>query len=222
MTPANVVTVPVLDQPRLLFPRSLHNLPRFGSTNPENERPLAFSILVSIRISPQPSIHHRLRGVLIASGTVFLCLQPRSEALRLGLRCGVVTDALDTSSVVVYAQVEVSRSAILHERSYLFLLSSICIICLLLSPSPSESTFSPFIFDLSPSCLGTRSSSNILRTTINSMLPLFSSTVLLLGGLVAAAPYADTEEKCHPRTICVDALSPCGVKYGGYAITLTL
>ena len=101
LTPANVVTVPVLDRPRLLFPRSPHNLPRFGSTNPENERPLAFSILVSIRISPQPYIHHRLRGVLIASGTVFLCLQPRSKALRLGLRCGVVTDALDTSSVVV-------------------------------------------------------------------------------------------------------------------------
>ncbi|KAK3336554.1 hypothetical protein B0T19DRAFT_42744 [Cercophora scortea] len=37
---------------------------------------------------------------------------------------------------------------------------------------------------------------------------------LLLAGLAAAAP-TEAADKCHPRTICVDAINACGVKYGG-------
>ncbi|KAK1768353.1 hypothetical protein QBC33DRAFT_557816 [Phialemonium atrogriseum] len=42
--------------------------------------------------------------------------------------------------------------------------------------------------------------------------PMLYSLVLLLG--VAAAVPAP-RESCEPRTICVDAINTCGVKYGG-------
>jgi hypothetical protein len=48
-------------------------------------------------------------------------------------------------------------------------------------------------------------------------VPLFSS-ILLLGGLVAAVPVANVEAQCHSQIICVDSLSPCGIKYGGYEV----
>lgn len=47
-----------------------------------------------------------------------------------------------------------------------------------------------------------------------SVLSLLSP-ILLLGGLAAAAPVATTEVTCLSQTICVDSLSPCGIKYGG-------
>jgi hypothetical protein len=52
-----------------------------------------------------------------------------------------------------------------------------------------------------------------MRST--AVLPLLSS-VFLLGELAAAVPVASLEEPCVPRTICVDAINPCGIKYGGY------
>jgi hypothetical protein len=54
-----------------------------------------------------------------------------------------------------------------------------------------------------------------MRST--AVLPLFSS-VLLFGGLAGAAPVASLEEPCKSRTICVDAINPCGIKYGGYVL----
>ncbi len=47
-----------------------------------------------------------------------------------------------------------------------------------------------------------------------ALLPLFSS-VLLFGGLAAAVPVA-AQEQCLSQIICVDAINPCGIKYGGY------
>ncbi|KAK4128670.1 hypothetical protein N657DRAFT_639159 [Parathielavia appendiculata] len=47
-----------------------------------------------------------------------------------------------------------------------------------------------------------------------AVLPLFSS-ILLLGGMAAAVPVANTDERCKPQIICVDAVNPCGIKYGG-------
>ncbi|KAK3694706.1 hypothetical protein B0T22DRAFT_507444 [Podospora appendiculata] len=44
-----------------------------------------------------------------------------------------------------------------------------------------------------------------------SASPLLFS--LLLTGLAAAAP--TDADRCRPRTICVDAINACGVKYGG-------
>jgi hypothetical protein len=51
-----------------------------------------------------------------------------------------------------------------------------------------------------------------------AVMPLFSS-VLLLGGLAAAVPVVNVDEKCVSQTICVDAINPCGIKYGGYEFT---
>lgn len=41
------------------------------------------------------------------------------------------------------------------------------------------------------------------------------SSILFLGGLTAAVPVA-VEEQCVSQTICIDAVNPCGIKYGGY------
>lgn len=46
-------------------------------------------------------------------------------------------------------------------------------------------------------------------------LSLFSSIIVLFGGLAVAAPVADVEE-CHPQTICIDAINACGIRFGGY------
>ncbi|KAK3987739.1 hypothetical protein QBC44DRAFT_115691 [Cladorrhinum sp. PSN332] len=44
---------------------------------------------------------------------------------------------------------------------------------------------------------------------------LFSS-LLLMGGLAAAAPVAEgAVEQCDEQIICIDAINACGVKYGG-------
>ncbi|KAK4170318.1 hypothetical protein QBC43DRAFT_282918 [Cladorrhinum sp. PSN259] len=45
---------------------------------------------------------------------------------------------------------------------------------------------------------------------------LFSS-VLLMGGLVAAAPVAEAAvDQCdEPKIICIDAINTCGIRYGG-------
>jgi hypothetical protein len=51
-----------------------------------------------------------------------------------------------------------------------------------------------------------------------AVMPLFSS-VLLLGGLAAAVPVVNVDEKCVSQTICVDSINPCGIKYGGYEFT---
>jgi hypothetical protein len=34
-------------------------------------------------------------------------------------------------------------------------------------------------------------------------------------GRVAGAPAATSEEKCQPRTLCVDGINTCGVRFGG-------
>ncbi|KAK0729023.1 hypothetical protein B0T21DRAFT_204917 [Apiosordaria backusii] len=43
------------------------------------------------------------------------------------------------------------------------------------------------------------------------------SSLVVLGGLAVAAPVVDVppEEPCVEQIICIDALSACGVKYGG-------
>lgn len=53
-------------------------------------------------------------------------------------------------------------------------------------------------------------------------VPLLSSIIILLGGPSAAAPLSNVEEPCQPQTVCVDGLSPCGVRYGGYVWLWTL
>jgi len=47
-----------------------------------------------------------------------------------------------------------------------------------------------------------------------TLMPLFSS-IILLGGLAAAIPVGNAVEKCLSQTICVDAINPCGIRYGG-------
>ncbi len=47
-----------------------------------------------------------------------------------------------------------------------------------------------------------------------SILSLLSP-ILLLGELAAAVPVSTTEATCLSQVICVDSLSPCGIKYGG-------
>lgn len=43
----------------------------------------------------------------------------------------------------------------------------------------------------------------------------FIYTLGLLVGHSAAAPAGPSVEACSPRTICVDAINKCGVRYGG-------
>lgn len=51
------------------------------------------------------------------------------------------------------------------------------------------------------------------------LITVFSS-LLLMGGLVAAAPAAEADQCDEPRVICIDAVNACGIKYGGYENSL--
>ncbi|KAK0631899.1 hypothetical protein B0T14DRAFT_490357 [Immersiella caudata] len=48
------------------------------------------------------------------------------------------------------------------------------------------------------------------------LAPLSSLLCLAIPlGRVAGAPAATSDEKCKPRTLCVDGINTCGVRFGG-------
>lgn len=57
----------------------------------------------------------------------------------------------------------------------------------------------------------------LLDPIITMQLTTVFSSLVVLGGLAVAAPVdVPDEEPCVDGIICFDALSACGVKYGGY------
>ncbi|KAK1755027.1 hypothetical protein QBC47DRAFT_446768 [Echria macrotheca] len=47
------------------------------------------------------------------------------------------------------------------------------------------------------------------------MLPPFLLAALFLGGTATAVPASSSEVECTPRTLCVDGINTCGVRFGG-------